>query len=142
MDFLKITSDATPDFDERPAVAADDQAKHTLTVTKMVDSDTPVGSGSESLRVLVVSGAGVPLSADTLTLVNGTVTFTAGPASVTGDVVVRIMGVDSALRGQIALRFKRAARDRRRETLLLRDQTTGDTYKVSVSNGALVVTLV
>ena len=141
MDFLKITSDAARDFDGQPAVAADDQTKHTLTVTKMVDSDTPVGSGSESLRVLV-SGAGVQLSADALTLVDGAVTFTVGPTLVAGDVLVRLVGVDAALKGQIALRFKRAARDRRYAALLFRDQATGDTYKVTVSNGALVVTLV
>lgn len=138
MAFLQITSDAALDFDGQPAVAADDQAKHTLTVTKMVDSATPVGSGSESLRVLV-SGAGVQLSADALTLANGAVTFTVGPTLVAGDVLVRIRGVDSALKGAITLRFKRATRDRRHDALLLRDQATGDTYKVTVSNGALVV---
>lgn len=139
MSFLKIASDAVADFDGVPAVAADDQAKHTLTLTKMIDSATPVGSGSESVRVLM-GGAGAQVSADALTLVDGSVTFTVGPTLVVGDAVVQVRGVDAPLRGQIVLRFTRAARDRRFDTLLLRDQATGETVKVSVSNGNLAVT--
>jgi hypothetical protein len=136
MAFLKITSNAVEDFDGVPSVSADDQAFHTLTITKMVDSATPVGAGGESLRVLV-AGLGVQLSADALTLVDGTVTLTVGPASVAGDAVVKFVSTDGTLRGQIPLRFRRATKDRRFDTLLLRDQATGETYKVSVSSGVL-----
>lgn len=138
MAYLKITSDAALDVEGRPSVAADDQAKHTLTVTKMVDDATPVGSGSETLRVFL-DRAGVQLSADSLTLVNGSATFTVGPALVAGSLFVRVVGVDAGLKGGIEVRFSRATKDRQFNDLLVRDQFSGDTYKITVSKGALTL---
>lgn len=138
MAFLKITSDAAAGFDGVPEVAADDVAKHTLTITKMVDDATPVGSGADALRVLL-DGLGMQVSNDAPVLVGGTVSIEVGPTIFAGSVVAKIVSADGAMKGTIPLRFTRATKDRRFSDLLVRDQKTGDTYKITVSGGALAL---
>ena len=79
------------------------------------------------------------VSNDAPVLVGGTVSIDVGPAPLAGSVYVKVVSTDGTLKGGIPLRFTRATKDRRFSDLLVKDQKTGDTYRVTVFGGALAL---
>ena len=102
---LRASSNATPDFDGVPAVLANGIAKHFVTVKKVDQNGSDVGSGSEPIRIL--ASFPVPISNASPSLVNGEVMIEVGPMTAVGDVKLDVADPAGVIRkGSLSIRFK------------------------------------
>jgi len=102
---LFVQSDAAPDIDGIPSVAANGVAQHTISITKRGLRGGIVASGTETVRVLPESP--ITTSRGSFALVAGAGSVTVGPTLLRGALIIRFTDTAGVLRpASIRLRFQ------------------------------------